>query len=186
MHHGGAGTTAACLRNGVVQLIAPCAWDQQYFASRIEELGAGYALQPAAKLQAVDVVPRIREALCLADLKNRAMSLARAVSARDAASDLAQQVESAVYMQYPWPTPHQREPMTPLPALWDRVEMPSTMFDIVKDSPFANDLVDVALAAFARHNSMPLNACAVFERKLSRNITQDIDMVLSRLSSSTF
>ena len=41
MHHGGAGTTAECLRAGIPSLIFPGAADQYFWAERIARLGAG-------------------------------------------------------------------------------------------------------------------------------------------------
>ncbi len=41
MHHGGAGTTGASLRAGLVTLIKPFFGDQFFWANRVQKLGAG-------------------------------------------------------------------------------------------------------------------------------------------------
>lgn len=77
LHHGGAGTTGASLRAGLVTLIKPWFGDQFFWSGRIQKLGAGlkvtslnvddltYALKTAAKdrimvEKAADVGARIR------------------------------------------------------------------------------------------------------------------------------
>ncbi len=39
VHHGGAGTTGAAVRSGVPSLVVPLGFDQQFWGSRLEELG---------------------------------------------------------------------------------------------------------------------------------------------------
>jgi sterol 3beta-glucosyltransferase len=41
IHHGGAGTTAACLRAGVPSIVIPHAADQSFWGSRVSAMGAG-------------------------------------------------------------------------------------------------------------------------------------------------
>ncbi|CAM9245428.1 unnamed protein product, partial [Phaeothamnion confervicola] len=45
VHHGGSGTTAAALRAGIPQVICPMAFDQFFWAERVEYLGYGVALE---------------------------------------------------------------------------------------------------------------------------------------------
>lgn len=45
IHHGGSGTTGASLRAGLPTIIKPFFGDQFFYASRIEELGAGFGLK---------------------------------------------------------------------------------------------------------------------------------------------
>ncbi len=47
VHHGGSGTTAACLLAGVPQLVLPVLFDQPLWARRVESLGAGARLPDA-------------------------------------------------------------------------------------------------------------------------------------------
>merc|ERR1712151_728053 len=44
IHHGGAGTTGAVARAGIPTAIAPFAWDQPWWAERMECLGVGISL----------------------------------------------------------------------------------------------------------------------------------------------
>ncbi|CAN0083854.1 unnamed protein product [Ectocarpus fasciculatus] len=41
VHHGGSGTTGACLSAGAVQVVIPLAWDQFFFADQVEYMGVG-------------------------------------------------------------------------------------------------------------------------------------------------
>ncbi|CAB1105585.1 unnamed protein product [Ectocarpus sp. CCAP 1310/34] len=41
VHHGGSGTTGACLSAGAVQVVIPLAWDQFFFADQVEHMGVG-------------------------------------------------------------------------------------------------------------------------------------------------
>jgi vancomycin aglycone glucosyltransferase len=43
IHHGGAGTTTTAARAGSPQVIVPQIMDQPYWASRVRDLGIGYA-----------------------------------------------------------------------------------------------------------------------------------------------
>lgn len=45
IHHGGSGTTGASLRAGIPTVIKPFFGDQFFYASRVEEIGAGLALR---------------------------------------------------------------------------------------------------------------------------------------------
>ncbi|EGV65435.1 UDP-Glycosyltransferase/glycogen phosphorylase [Yamadazyma tenuis ATCC 10573] len=45
VHHGGSGTTGATLRSGLPTVIKPFFGDQFFYASRVEEIGAGIALR---------------------------------------------------------------------------------------------------------------------------------------------
>jgi vancomycin aglycone glucosyltransferase len=62
LHHGGAGTTAAAARAGVPQVITPMFSDQFYWASRIEDLGAG-ATTPYATLTQESLHDALRKVL---------------------------------------------------------------------------------------------------------------------------
>ena len=53
VHHGGAGTTGACLRAGVAQCVLPVAFDQGAWSARVAAAGVGVAC-PAAVVQALD------------------------------------------------------------------------------------------------------------------------------------
>ena len=45
VHHGGAGTTGASLRAGIVTVIKPYFGDQYFWANRVEDLGVGIGIR---------------------------------------------------------------------------------------------------------------------------------------------
>jgi len=45
VHHGGAGTTGASLRAGLVTVIKPYFGDQYFWANRVEDLGVGLSIR---------------------------------------------------------------------------------------------------------------------------------------------
>ena len=45
IHHGGAGTTGASLRAGIVTVIKPYFGDQYFWANRVEDLGVGLGIR---------------------------------------------------------------------------------------------------------------------------------------------
>lgn len=47
VHHGGAGTVAACARCGTAQVVVPCGFDQPAWARRVADLGVGTAVRTA-------------------------------------------------------------------------------------------------------------------------------------------
>lgn len=59
MHHGGAGTTGASLRAGLVTLIKPFFGDQFFWAQRVAKLGAGARV---ASLEAHDITEALKKA----------------------------------------------------------------------------------------------------------------------------
>jgi sterol 3beta-glucosyltransferase len=61
VHHGGFGTTAACLRAGVPALIIPHIADQFYWAQRVHELGAGPKPIRRTKLEATNLATALTE-----------------------------------------------------------------------------------------------------------------------------
>ncbi|XP_024525515.1 sterol 3-beta-glucosyltransferase UGT80A2 [Selaginella moellendorffii] len=100
IHHGGSGTTAACLHAGVPQVICPFILDQFYWAERMSWLGVSpqplkpYHLVPdATKLEisgAVDAVTlAVREALT-DRIKTNAMELASSINDEDGCSRAVQ------------------------------------------------------------------------------------------------
>jgi rhamnosyltransferase subunit B len=76
VHHGGIGTTARALAEGIPQLVLPWAWDQPDNAARVRRLGAGSSLGPRRRSAA-------RLAKALAELlKPEALARCQALSAR--------------------------------------------------------------------------------------------------------
>lgn len=83
VHHGGAGTTAACLRAGVPAVHVPFMADQTYWARRVYSLGAGPAPIGVKKLRAETLAAAIREAVAGPEHRAKAAELARKIHAED-------------------------------------------------------------------------------------------------------
>jgi vancomycin aglycone glucosyltransferase len=83
VHHGGAGTTTAAARAGVLQVAVPMFSDQFYWARRIGDLGIGSAV-PVTELSADALAAALRDALDPA-IAGRAHSVALDVAADGAA-----------------------------------------------------------------------------------------------------
>jgi sterol 3beta-glucosyltransferase len=63
VHHGGAGTTAAALRAGIVAVTVPFFGDQAFWGQRVEALGAGPAPIKRSRLTTGRLVRALKEAL---------------------------------------------------------------------------------------------------------------------------
>jgi len=59
VHHGGAGTTGASLRAGVVTVIKPYFGDQYFWANRVEDLGVGISIR---KLNVTNFTKALKDA----------------------------------------------------------------------------------------------------------------------------
>jgi rhamnosyltransferase subunit B len=92
VHHGGVGTTAQALRAGVPQLIVPMAYDQPDNAFRIERLGAGLSISPAAyqTSQAQAVLSRL---LTEQERKTRCRDVAMKFKGHDAIKESCDLIE---------------------------------------------------------------------------------------------
>lgn len=83
VHHGGAGTTAAALRAGVPQIIAPHVFDQHYWAARVRANGLGPAPLPQG-FTAGALASALRETLADGAMAQRAREMASRVQVRGA------------------------------------------------------------------------------------------------------
>jgi UDP:flavonoid glycosyltransferase YjiC (YdhE family) len=83
VHHGGAGTTAACLRAGVPSVAVPFFADQPFWARRLRRLGAGAGPVPHRRITAGRLAAAIRRATQDPSLRAGAVRLGRAVRAED-------------------------------------------------------------------------------------------------------
>lgn len=88
VHHGGSGTTGATIRAGLPTIIKPFFGDQFFYASRVEELGAGIALRNlntkslAKALNSITTNPRyLRKAQALALAMQNETGVLNAVAA---------------------------------------------------------------------------------------------------------
>ncbi|KAF8631804.1 hypothetical protein AX17_005019 [Amanita inopinata Kibby_2008] len=79
-HHGGAGTTAASLRAGVPTLIKPWFGDQYFWASRVQQLGAGFRVN---SLHANSITEALIRATTDQSLKERAAAVGEKIGAED-------------------------------------------------------------------------------------------------------
>ncbi|EDO19109.1 hypothetical protein Kpol_2000p77 [Vanderwaltozyma polyspora DSM 70294] len=77
VHHGGSGTTGATLKAGTPVVIKPFFGDQFFFASRIEDIGAGIALK---KLNVSSLSNAIKKVLTDKSIKRKAVSLKKRVA----------------------------------------------------------------------------------------------------------
>jgi sterol 3beta-glucosyltransferase len=80
IHHGGAGTTGACLRAGVASVVAPSAADQFFWGGRIARVGAGPPPVPRRSLTAARLAELIREVLGDSSYRTRAGALGALVA----------------------------------------------------------------------------------------------------------
>eukprot|EP00931_Biecheleriopsis_adriatica_P085960 TRINITY_DN60705_c0_g1_i1.p1 TRINITY_DN60705_c0_g1~~TRINITY_DN60705_c0_g1_i1.p1 ORF type:complete len:543 (+),score=111.47 TRINITY_DN60705_c0_g1_i1:221-1630(+) len=122
LHHGGAGTTGAVARAGIPTAIAPFAWDQPFWAERMEHLGVGVALSTMiTKLDVQELALAIQRLAEDTGMAERAAALgARICSERSGTERLAEFIEGSVNAPFAWPT--KTQPLAsavPLP-LWHR------------------------------------------------------------------
>ncbi|ADG98961.1 Sterol 3-beta-glucosyltransferase [Segniliparus rotundus DSM 44985] len=98
VHHGGAGTTAACLRAGLPSLICSVLADQPFWGRRIQALGVG-AHVPVQQLTEKKLEDALR-VLLSAKTVERAQTIAQAlIPGAQVAQRAAQAIESAVPAQ---------------------------------------------------------------------------------------
>jgi UDP:flavonoid glycosyltransferase YjiC (YdhE family) len=83
IHHGGAGTTAAGLRAGVPQIIAPFFSDQPFWGQRIQAIGVGPAPIPQKQLTAQKLANAIQTVIESEDMTAKALSVGKAIHAED-------------------------------------------------------------------------------------------------------
>ena len=83
VHHGGAGTTAAGLRAGVPNIVAPFTVDQPFWGSRVARLGVGPTPIPQRRLTAPGLGAALGEALRDAAMQKRARELGARIRSED-------------------------------------------------------------------------------------------------------
>jgi UDP:flavonoid glycosyltransferase YjiC (YdhE family) len=86
VHHGGAGTTAECLRSGVPSINVPFFADQPFWARRVYELGVGPKHISRKGLSAARLAEAITTTVSDADIRRRAAALGRRLRAEDGIS----------------------------------------------------------------------------------------------------
>lgn len=93
VHHAGAGTTAAALRAGIPSVPVPHSGDQNFWARRLHDLGAGTELLRRPQLSADALGERIARAVADHDLRRSAGRLGDLIRAEQGAETAAAAVE---------------------------------------------------------------------------------------------
>lgn len=83
VHHGGAGTTAAALRDGLPSIIVPSFADQFFWGWRVHELGAGPLPIPRKNLTSAKLAQAIREVEQNEVIRQQASLLSRRIRDED-------------------------------------------------------------------------------------------------------
>ena len=94
VHHGGSGTTAAALRAGVPQVVAPLILDQYHHAQVLYERGLAPRPVPMEKITAEELAMALRAALRIPASKREAV--AARLRASHAAEDIVERIEAMV------------------------------------------------------------------------------------------
>ncbi|SJM88097.1 related to Sterol 3-beta-glucosyltransferase [Zygosaccharomyces bailii] len=80
VHHGGSGTTGASLKAGCPTIVKPFFGDQYFYATRVEDIGAGLALK---KLNKKTLSRALKEATTSGKMKERAAMIKERISHED-------------------------------------------------------------------------------------------------------
>jgi UDP:flavonoid glycosyltransferase YjiC (YdhE family) len=99
VHHGGAGTTAAGLRDGVPSVIVPYFADQPFWAQRVHELSASPKPIPRKKLSAATLAKAIQEATQDRSILASSYSLGEKIRSEEGVKDAVEQIE--MYLSNP-------------------------------------------------------------------------------------
>lgn len=91
MHHGGAGTTGASLRAGLVTLIHPFFGDQFFWAGRLQKLGAGARI---GSLDSDDIAEALKKATTDRIMKEKAADVGTSIRAEDGVRNAISFIES--------------------------------------------------------------------------------------------
>ncbi len=86
-HHGGAGTTAEGLREGVPSVIVPFTVDQPFWGNRVKSLGAGTEPIQATRLNADNLAEAILRAVKGTEMRMRAQEIGKAIRAENGMSN---------------------------------------------------------------------------------------------------
>ncbi len=113
VHHGGAGTTAACLRAGIPALVVPFMADQFFWGRRVHELGAGPAPIPRTQLTVENLTAGIKELVENAELRRQAELLGKKIRAENGVARAVAAIEElfAAPAVEPAPLPAARLPV---------------------------------------------------------------------------
>jgi len=95
LHHGGAGTTAATLRAGLPQIVAPFMTDQPFWADRMRQLGVTALTTPKTELVVDDLCTAFRRLREDRALRARATELAQRIRAENGLAVAVARLEAA-------------------------------------------------------------------------------------------
>ena len=94
IHHGGYGTTAACLRAGRPALVIPHIADQFYWAKIVHDLGVGPKPVPQSKLTRADLVGSIDELINSDTMLQTATSLGNQIRSETGVQDAVNYIQA--------------------------------------------------------------------------------------------
>jgi sterol 3beta-glucosyltransferase len=92
IHHGGAGTTAAGLRAGIPNIVAPHAADQPFWGKRVAAIGAGPIPIDVKKLSVESLIAAFAQADAPA-LRGRAQEVGRLIRSEDGVGEAVRLIE---------------------------------------------------------------------------------------------
>jgi len=104
VHHGGAGTTAACMRAGIPQVIVPFIADQPFWAQRMHALGVAPGPVPLRGLNSEKLARAISATVNNPEMRHKADVLGQQVSAEEGISNAAQIVQRVAAFPGSFPT----------------------------------------------------------------------------------
>jgi UDP:flavonoid glycosyltransferase YjiC (YdhE family) len=94
IHHGGAGTVAACLRAGIPAVVVPFMADQFFWGRRIHDLGAGPEPISRRQLSVQRLSAAIEEAVQSPFLRRRAAFLGQNIREEDGVERAVEAIEN--------------------------------------------------------------------------------------------
>lgn len=101
-HHGGAGTVALGLREGLPTLILPAVADQFFWGHRISEAGAGPEPLPLGKLDRAQLAKRLRQLVTDGTHRSTAQRIAEDLEAEDGPANAAAAIENFLVRPASW------------------------------------------------------------------------------------
>jgi sterol 3beta-glucosyltransferase len=94
VHHGGAGTTGACLQAGVPSLVVPFMADQRFWGRRVEALGVGPRQLPRKKLSVERLERSLQQLTGEPAFQQRAAELGSRIRAEDGVRRAVEELEA--------------------------------------------------------------------------------------------
>ncbi|KAL9936901.1 hypothetical protein V8E36_004136 [Tilletia maclaganii] len=133
LHHGGAGTTGASLRDGLVTLIKPFFGDQFFWALRVQKLGAGARV---SSLDAGEIGDALKKAADDRVMVEKAQEVGRKIRAEDGATAAISFIYSNLNIAKR--TRHEREPSVSWTASLMRSDTSNTTAAAKQEHPLSD------------------------------------------------